>query len=203
MRGFQGPSVFDPAQDGQQFRRGDGPYGPFPQPGKHVPLKATQDVLGVVGGPSWLILGEPLHGHGLKGSIHRGCLCRLGDFAMLSRINAIGQQAAGLLPAFPCQFQSHVGIDSQGQELFLPIETVLETPPLTPGGGNLEEHAAPIGHFKRLFGWLGLPDGGIGQGHGRVLQKRDPGSTPWGYWGACRPNITLLHDFFVTPNFWG
>ncbi|MDB5875690.1 MAG: hypothetical protein JWQ07_5132 [Ramlibacter sp.] len=69
---------------------------------------------------------------------------------MSARVNAAGEETAGLIALLACHGQRRVGIGAEGEELLLAVEPVLEAPPLAAGGCNDQIQPALVEELHRL-----------------------------------------------------
>ena len=88
-----------------------------------------------------------------------------GGLAVFSRINACGQQLAGLIAALPGVLEAHFGVSAKRQQSFPALKPVLEPPPPAPGRSDQEEHSFFVGQLEPLWTRLGILDCGISQRH--------------------------------------
>jgi hypothetical protein len=70
---------------------------------------------------------------------------------MLGRIDAGGEQLAGLFAFIPRFGEANVRVNAQGDPLLLAVNPVLETPPFPAVLRDFEVHAATIGK-SHIFG---------------------------------------------------
>ncbi|MEA3221526.1 MAG: hypothetical protein OZX49_02648 [Immundisolibacter sp.] len=122
VRRFKPATGLDTAQHGQQLGCSDLAHRSGADPGEHVQRQALQNPRGVLSRPGRRELGVPLAGHGLEAV---SILLRrvLRQLAVLARVDALGQQAAGLIAALARLCQRDAGIHAKGQALFLALES--------------------------------------------------------------------------------
>ncbi|MCB1933938.1 MAG: hypothetical protein KDI45_15915, partial [Candidatus Accumulibacter sp.] len=63
-------------------------------------------------------------------------------------------------------FQTYGRIRPEGQQLFFPVDALLQWPQLSAGRGDFNVRPSPGKNASGLFGWPGIGDGGIGWQHG-------------------------------------
>ncbi|MNT72483.1 hypothetical protein D3C72_2110900 [compost metagenome] len=85
---------------------------------------------------------------------------------MGARVNALGQQPAGLVAALAGLAQTHLGVSAKGQHLFLAADPVLQAPPLAAARRHPQQQAVRVVQLERLVAGFGVFDGGVGERHG-------------------------------------
>ena len=88
--------------------------------------------------PCCLFLGEPVTGHGFKGSgllLFYSCNSRLGFLALVTGVNTLFKKFFCLFASFSRIFQADSRVGAKGYAFFLALKAILETPPLAPRGG--------------------------------------------------------------------
>lgn len=125
----------------QEVRGGDVDDGLAAEPGKHVQLQPANDGLGAFLGPGGQVLGVPFARHHLEAVCYPGFLRGLLRPAVLTGIDVVGQQLAGLAAALAGVLQGNIGVDAKRQPLFLASVAVLQSPPLAPRKGGLPDTA--------------------------------------------------------------
>ena len=92
--------------------------------------------------PCRFFLGEPITGHGFKGSgllLFYGCNSRLGFLALVTGVNTLFKKLFRLFATFSRIFQADSRVGAKGYAFFLALKAILETPPLAPVGGQLRD----------------------------------------------------------------
>jgi hypothetical protein len=63
---------------------------------------------------------------------------------MLPRIDAIGEELAGIVAPFPGLFEPYIRVDPQGKPFLLSLEAIFVPPPLPASRSNFEVKATII-----------------------------------------------------------
>jgi hypothetical protein len=77
--------------------------------------------------------------------------CGLAGLSVLAGVDVIGDQLAGFVAPRPGILQGDVRVDAEGQTFLLAAKAVLEPPPLSSFGRDLEIEAALVGVAPRFF----------------------------------------------------
>jgi len=174
LGGLRRPPPFDPAQDEQQLRRGHLGDGAGSEPREDIPLQGSQDATAVRIGHVRGALGKPLPGHGLEavgGSLDPAGLL---DPPLDRGVDVARQELAGGVALLPGVLQGDGRVDPQREALLFAGKTILEPPPLAPGGGNFQVQPLLVGQPVRFRGGLGGSDCDIGE-HGGISSWRTLG----------------------------
>ena len=145
---------------------GDGADGHGAQGGENVALQAPDGVVGMPRAFAVSPVLPPQPGHGLEGVGLVDGVGHLGFTPELAGVGACFQHLAGVVACLPRLRQRNLGVDTQGQALFLAPMAVFPAPVFARLGG-LQVEALFVGKAQPWLVWwaYGLLARGVGQGH--------------------------------------
>ena len=110
---------------------------------------------------------------------HGGFLC----LARRAGVDIVGEQLAGRVPTLTRVFQRNVGINPQGQSVFLAVEAVFQPPPLTALGRDFQIEPPTVEDLPGFQAWLGISD------RGSCQHRRGNFNSLHAYCPRCCPNF--------------
>jgi hypothetical protein len=81
---------------------------------------------------------------------------------MLSRIDAIGEELAGCLPALTSVLQTYIRIYAKGETLFFPVEAIFQPPPFASGWRYFKVESALVEELACFASKFGVPYDHVG-----------------------------------------
>jgi hypothetical protein len=119
----------------------------------------------VVVGPAGSVLLEPLASHRLEARLGACKPPRPLQLPGRTRVDALGQQLARLVPALARPLDGDLGPDAAGEQFLNAREAVLPAPVLGPVGSDVQVEALLVEEALGLVPRPGVADGHAGQRH--------------------------------------